>query len=225
MITMTGFDLLMGFISTLLATLTGVIVGFWNDRKIEQIRQYDRTIQHLQAIEKELTRNRETINHTIDVISRLQDNEGGETSHYAVDLLSTDAWGAALNEGIIDSLDMKLYKNLNEVYYRAGAINELIKRLRTESIHPLLGEVQEEGIFETEVWTITVTYWDEDEGRIKEAELATVLKEKENSLGIRIDGVTEDIKESISDLERKRESAENKTLKRITKRLHPFDKQ
>lgn len=215
---MSGFDVLIGFLSTLFATLIGVAVAFWNDRKIEQRNQYNRTIQHLQSVNKELDRNREAINHTIDVITKLQDDQGGNSSHYAVDLLSTDAWSAALDDGIIESVDRDLYEKLNEVYYRTNSINELVRRLRTESLHPSLGESKDTGVLETEIWTITVTYWNEEEETIQEAELATVLKSKSNSLGIRIDGVSDRISSSIEELEEKKEDVENMTLTRLTNR-------
>lgn len=222
---MSGFGLFVGFLSTLLATLIGVVIAFWNDRKIEQANQYKQAIQHLRSIKEELKRNRGTTNHTIDVVTMLQDEHGGESSHYAVDLLSTEAWSAALNDGIIKSINNDLYRELNEIYYRTNAINELIRRLRTESLHPTLGEHEDTGIFDWEVWTITVTYWDEEEEAVKEAELATILKNKSNSLGIRIDGVSRSIDEAINELEDKTEKIEGMTLKRLTKFVGRDDEQ
>lgn len=214
---MSGFDFLSGFLATLLATLIGVAVAFWNDRKIDQVNQYQRTKQHLRSIEEELTRNRKTIDHIIDVVAKLQDEEGGESSHYAVDILSTEAWRAAIDDGIIESLDGELYRDLNEIYYRTKAVNELIRRLRTESLHPSLGEKEDEGLLDWEVWTITVTYWDEEKEDVKEAELATVLKNKSNRLGIRIDGVIDSIDDQVGVLEKKKNRVEKLTLKRLTR--------
>lgn len=214
---MVGFDLLAGFISTSVATLIGVGVGFWNDRRIEEANQHQRAIQHLKSIEQELTRNRETINNSVDVINELQDDGGGDSSHYAIDVLSTNAWNAAINDQVIESIDGGLYRDLNEVYYRAQTINEMIHRLRTESIHPSIGDIEGEGIFQREIWTITVTYWNEDRETVQEAELATVIKNKCNSLGIRIDGISGDIEESINELQEKKEEAERFSFKQITK--------
>jgi len=212
---MGGFNLAIGFFSTLLATLIGVIVGFWNDRMTDEIKSYARAIQHLNSVNTELERNRETINHSVDVISDLQEDGGGETSHYAIDLLSVDAWRAAVQDGLVDAVDSDLYQELNEIYYRTKAVNELIRRLRTESIHPSLGESDEEDLLADEMWTISVTYWNEEADEIREADLATVIKKRCNSLGIRIDGVSDDIDEAIKDLKSNKESTEKKTLKRF----------
>ena len=212
---MGGFSVLTGFLSTLLATLIGVMVGFFNDRQIDKAEKYQRARQHLLSVQEELKRNRKTLNHNIDVISRLQGKNGGNTSHYSIDVLSDDSWQAALEEGVIDSLETDLYKDLNEIYYQVEALNELIRRLRTESIHPSLGEELDEGVFDTEIWSITVTYWDEDAEEIREADLATVIKKRSNSLGIWIDGVSDEIQSQLDDLESNKESAENRSLKRF----------
>ncbi|WP_415382959.1 hypothetical protein [Halosimplex sp. TS25] len=212
---MGGFSVFTGFLSTLFATLIGVIVAFFNDRQINKAKKYQRTRQHLLSVQEELKRNRETVNHNIDVISHLQSENGGNTSHYSIDVLSDDSWQAALEEGVIDSLDTDLYKDLNEIYYQVEALNELIRRLRTESIHPSLGEELDKGAFDMEIWSITVTYWDEDAEEIREADLATVIKKRSNSLGIRIDGVSDEIKTQLDKLEASKESAENRSLKRF----------
>jgi len=212
---MDGFSVLTGFLSTLLATLIGVMVAFFNNRQIDKAKKYQRTRQHLLSVQEELKRNRETVNHNIDVISRLQGKNGGNTSHYSIDVLSDDSWQAALGESVIDSLDTALYKDLNEIYYQVEALNELIRRLRTESIHPSLGEELDEGVFDTEIWSITVTYWDEDAEEIREADLATVIKKRSNSLGIRIDGVSDEIQTQLCELKSSEESAENWSLKRF----------
>jgi len=211
---MSGFSLLLGFISTLIATLTGVVFGFWNNRQEDLISRYTRSIQHLNSVKQELTRNKMAIDQNIDVIEHLQNEGGGEAIHYTVSCLSRDSWEAALEDSIIQDLNEEAYKDLNEIYYRILIVNQLIERLQAESVHPMLGEIKEESMFDEEMWTMSVTYWNEEAGEIREGDLATVIKTECNQIGIRIEDMKSEVRSAIEELQDQKEDTKNRSLKR-----------
>lgn len=189
-----------GFISTLLATLIGVGLGFRLDKVLENRARKKTVQQHLEAVVEELESNKNIIKQNRNVIKHLQD-EGNNATHYALRKFSSNAWEAALDNQFIEHLDDDdLYQNLQSLYANIDSTNELIKRLRTESLHPRMGETENEYL-DTEVWTVNVAYWDRSREEVEETGLADLIKSESDNLNIEIDGVKTELEDIITRLD------------------------
>lgn len=189
---------LLQFFSTLTATLIGVLIAFRLDQIAKNRNREKTIIQHIHAIERELENNREVIEHNFKVIDHLQQKEN-DSSHYTLEPFSTTAWNAALQDRLVENLNEESYQNLQEVYTQINNVNELIKRLRTESLHPDLKEANEENdasIF-ADKWTITVTYWDKSENEVRETGLGDLIKNRSNEINMEIRSIERELKSEI----------------------------
>lgn len=192
---------LLGGVATLIATLIGVRRGFQKDRKAEQQRRVRTTIQHLKAIDKELTLNSGVASGNHQLINSLLDGDNEHIDHYSIDIYSTDAWDAAVNDKMIEHISEDIYSDIQEIYSITKRTNELIMRVQTEPLHPQVGEKQEWGEIEFKKWSISVNYWDEESETIKQAELGELIKRRSNRINIGIQAVNQSLEDEIRDLE------------------------
>lgn len=200
---MPGFNLIAGFISTLIATLIGVRRGFTKDRKLSRIRSRETTIQNLRAIQSELERNKEISENNFSVISEMQERETIDSDHYVLQIYSKSGWESATGSQLSENLSQEFYFELQETYSRIESINEQIQRLRTEILYPDIGEEEEFGPVTIPNWSLEVTYWSEDDNEVKIDELGSVIKSRSDSLKVKITGI--DFEEEITRLEKENE--------------------
>lgn len=190
------------FILTLTATLIGVLIAFKLDRKAEQQTRKETIIQHLRAIQRELNSNSNAIENNFQVINYLQGN-GNDASHYALEPFSTSAWEAAVEDQLVEHIDNETYSDLQDLYTQLENVNELVRRLRTESLHPEMNQ-DSDTVWE-DTWTISIAYWDETEEGIRETGLGDLIKNRSNQVNIKIDSVTTEIEGVIDSLEGNRQ--------------------
>jgi len=184
------------FLGTLLATLIGVVIGFRLDRYAESRNQRNTTVQHLRAIKSELEDNRNILSNNYEIIDYLQE-EGNSGTHYALTICSMTAWESAQNGEIVEHVDEDLYSDIQELYSDYTAINESIKRLRTELLHPDLLDSGEKSDIFPDTWTVEVARWDSERERVETTGLGDLIKSKSNRAKISTDGLIEKIDEEI----------------------------
>ncbi len=173
----------------------------YEDRR-ERERKQQRVLQHLRALNKELELNQESAYGTVRVIRTLQQASQQEADHYALELFSTDAWNAALEEQLIDIISNEVYQELQQLYKQTKSANELIKRLRTEVLHPSIGEeINEDWAGSYTNWTISVLYWNDDKDEVDFYGLGVLIWKKVENLKRSIDGILQDIESEIQRLE------------------------
>lgn len=191
----------LGFVLTLFATLAGVVIAFQLERRAESNSRKETVTQHLEAVKRELNRNSEVIWQNHRVIGYLQKTDS-DALHYSLEPLSHSAWDAAVQDQIIDSIEGSLYQDLQKLYSRTENVNELIKRLRTESLHPELngsGNDSSGGNSSSSVdiwddaWTMSMVHWDKSEDEVRENGLGDLIKNRSNEVNIQIDGVSDKI--------------------------------
>jgi len=203
---MTGFGVLLGFFSTLIATLIGVRRGFKNDRKLNRINSRNATIQNLRAINSELDRNKELASRNYDVIDDIQSRDSTEVDHYTLEVFSRSAWNTASSRDLSEDLSEDIYVDLQETYSKIQSINEQIGRLRTEILHPDVGKEEDMGPISIPNWSLTVAYWSDDEDKVQDGEFGSVIKNRCNSLKIKISGLN--IEKEIERLEKENQKEE-----------------
>lgn len=137
----------------------------------------------------------------MSVIQKLQRQSEQKASHYIVDPYSTDAWDAALEDELIEILPSKTYHSLQKVYADIKRTNELIKRLRTEPMHPELGNLRGEGGYEYEIWTYSVTHYDEKKEDVKLSSLGPLIRERSHDIFSQIVDLRQNIDNQIRRLE------------------------
>ena len=195
-----GSSTFFSILPTFFATLSGVIIAFRLDRYAERKRARETTLEQLKTIKSELDENSDTLESNYRVINQLQE-EGNSASHYALALCSTSAWEASLDKSVIEHIDPTLYRELQQVYSKTEAVNELVRRLRTESLHPQLGE--DEDILESGIWTISVSYWNANRERVEDIGLGDLIKNRSNETKVKLEGVEQRIDEEVNELENK----------------------
>lgn len=195
---------LAGSLGTLLATLIGVYTAFNLDRRARRRNKQRRVYEHLRSIRYELEMNQSNADKVDQIIRHLQQSDT-EAAHYTLDIYSTDAWGAALDEQIIDNVDEGLYEDLQSVYTEIKRLNELIKRLRTEWLHPEIGETRGSGGYEYQVWTTSLVEWDEDKERAELTSLGPLIKDRSRSINRSINQLSEELEEEIDRLQKEAE--------------------
>jgi|GEM_PF-7005316 len=168
--------------------------------RAERERKRDRVLQHLRAIENEIGLNKETAHGNSSVIRAIQES-GPTADHYVVELLSTDAWDAALDEQLIGVVDLELYSDLQSLYYLKKRTNELTKRLRTEILHPSMGQTVERMGRQSKVWTITVTHWDPRQEKVDSTGLGPLIRRNFAKVEASIRECREGLEQEIQRLE------------------------
>lgn len=186
-----------GFVSTLVATLIGVYIGFRKDRKAAAKNSRKTAVSHLKSIKTELDSNSEILGQNYRLLREMQ---GGslDVDHYSVSLLSTNAWESAQNGDVIEYLDSKSYTEIQSLYTQIDNLNEQIRRLRTELLHSTVGETDEIGPIELDEWTIEVAVW--EDGEISQTGLGDLIKNKSNQINGSIPAIKSSIQQNIDDL-------------------------
>ena len=164
------------------------------ENRRERERKKRRVLQHLRALENELALNKESADGGERVLRKLQHRNDMESDHYVIELFSTDAWDAALDEQLIDIINPELYRQLQEQYRLVRSTNELIKRLRTEALHPEIGEDENDEWGDFTIWTISVSYWDSQNEDVGFLGLGPLIKQKL----VEIQGSIRDIESKLS---------------------------
>jgi len=200
---MSGGFSIFSFLGTLFATLIGVFIGFRLDRFSESRSSKNTTIQHLETIDEELEQNKEILSQNWNIINYLQ-HEGNDGEHYALSICSTSAWEAAQDDNIIEHIDPELYREIQSLYSSYENLNELVKRLRTEVLHPdVVGdkETGEPDIF-PETWTIEVARWNSELEEVELTGLGDLIKDTSNGLKVETQGLQSQVdreKEKLSE--------------------------
>ncbi|ELY95153.1 hypothetical protein C483_02276 [Natrialba hulunbeirensis JCM 10989] len=195
------FEILITAVATLVATLIGVSQAFRLDRQAEKKARVQEATDHLNAVKNELELNKEIAERNYRIISKLQSEDPESATHYTLEKFSTEAWDAAVSGQINTTIDSEFHSDMKEVYADAASTNELINRLRTEQLHPSIGETEEMGVGEYRIWTITVTHWSEETGDIEESPLGVLIKERSNSLRVSIEGKLGKLETRVSSLQ------------------------
>lgn len=190
-------QIFVGFVATLIATLIGVERGFEKDRQAERKQTRNRTVQHLESISSEISLNRSIAVGNYNLVDQLQANESVEAEHYTLEMFRTDAWDSAIEDQIIEVADPEFYRELQDLYNGIKSTNELIRRLRTESLHSRIGDEVEYGNTEFPIWTIDVHYWDENSEDIEVAGLGELIRDRSNQVNIQSSGVLDRIEPEI----------------------------
>jgi hypothetical protein len=170
------------------------------DRRAKKKDDQQVAVQHLKSVRNELNTNKRIADGNFRLLREIQASTK-TTDHYSVNLFSVDAWDAALRGTINETIDSNLYQELQTIYTEARNVNEQVRRLRTEPLHHRVGEEEEYGPVEWDVWTISVSYWDAEENVLEEAGLGEVIKERCRSINMDISSVESDIDAEIDRLE------------------------
>jgi len=203
------------------ATLIGVLIAFKLDRRAQRESRRGTVKLHLEAISNELDANKETIDRNFQVVNFLQ-GEGNGADHYTLEPYSAGAWEAAVSDQLIEHIDGELYNDLQELYREIGNVNELIKRLRTESIHPEVDDDETDTAYGMD-WTITVAYWHSSHEEVRKTGLGDLIKNRSNRVNILIDGVENDLDDAIEEMERNSEEDEDEEQSVVDYSLIPLN--
>lgn len=190
---------LAGSIGTLVATLIGVYIAFKLDRRAGRRNKRRRVHEHLRSIKYELEMNQANADKVDQIIRHLQQTDT-EAAHYILDIYSTDAWDSALDEQIIDNVDEGLYEDLQRTYTEIKRLNELIKRLRTEWLHPEIGDTRGSGGYEYRVWTTSLVTWDENHDKADLTSLGPLIQDRSRSVDQSIHQLSDLLEEEIDQL-------------------------
>ncbi|MDX5988720.1 hypothetical protein E6P09_07580 [Haloferax mediterranei ATCC 33500] len=199
-----------GFVTTASATLLGVWTAFRLDRRESKRRELSNVEMQLRAIQKECSINDQIASSTLKTIEELQYGEKEKTGadHYVIDQYQTDAWDGANNEQLIAAVNDELFVQLQELYAEIKSVNELVYRLRSELLHPEIGEAIEEGGFQYEAWTISVLAYDERKEGVGAIGLGPLIRQRTQkvfgevvSLESELAGEIESIRERRDNLE------------------------
>jgi len=195
-------NLLGGFLATLIATLTGVLLAFGLDRWKQQIARKQRNLDVLKSIRKELELNRDIADNTSRLVRKLQ-NRGlhDEADHYIIDLYSTDAWNTAIQEQIKSDLNSSVYYSLQSLYHQIRTTNEITRRLRTETLHPEVGKTENLGNYSHEIYTTTIEYYDQENSETDILGLAIMLHHRAREIEAEIRDLQESIDDQIDRIE------------------------
>jgi len=178
-------------------SLVGVLAGFALDRKVEEKKRRQALAEQLRGIQEELDSNKTVVNGNYRVIADLQSG-GGKTDHYALSLCSSSAWEASVGDQIVEEIDSSVYSDLQRIYSQCESLNEQIRRLRTEQLHPQIKE-EEVDAFGVEIWTISVRYWEESTGSVQTTGLGDMIQEKCNDIRMDIDEIESKIEKELDD--------------------------
>ena len=185
---------------TLVGSLIGVFVAFRLDRQVEQRQNKEDTLKILKSVKKELEMNKHVAKGNYQVIAELQENETN-SDHYALSLFEASSWKTAAGSQLIGELNSEAYSDLQDIYTQSKSLNEQIKRLRTEAVHPNIGEVDKDEPFEMRVWTISVRYWDSNTNTVETTGLGELIQERSKTLRLDIDDLNPILDDVISKLE------------------------
>ncbi|MUV87832.1 hypothetical protein GJ631_15045 [Natronomonas sp. CBA1123] len=191
---------LLGFFATLIATLIGVYIAFYLERIAEKRNQQRQIANYLESLNKELKLNKSITNGNFEVLSNLQDS-GSSDTYYSLEPYNTDAWDAAIQGQIIESISSEVHGDLQEIYSDIRSTNELIRRIRVESLQPEVGESESKGEIEIDRRTITVQHWDDNTESIREVGLAELISRKANALGMSVDRVLPKLEEELDQIQ------------------------
>lgn len=180
------FSTLTGFFATLIATLIGVITAFRLDHRASTKRKRKRVLQHLQALQKEFTINKQIAYENTNIAETLSHGHNKDADHYIMDPFATDAWDAATNEQIIGEVSNDLYHDLQDLYASVKQTNEQIRRLRTEGLYTGVDENRLTGPFDKKDWTIIVGNWDEDNDKYDIWGLGILIRNRCNEISTTI---------------------------------------
>ncbi|WP_256545442.1 AlbA family DNA-binding domain-containing protein [Halobellus inordinatus] len=148
------------------------------ENRRERERKKQRVLQYLRALEKELDLNNKSAKGGRKLLRKLQQNHQVDSDHYVIDLLATDAWDAALDEQLIEIISQDVYQQLQEQYKLIRSTNELIRRLRTEVLHPEIGTEKSDDWGDFRIWTITVSFWNSEKEEMDYLGLGPLIMQK-----------------------------------------------
>lgn len=190
----------LGFIATLIATLIGVEKGFEKDREAKNSDEKRRVLNHIRSVRNELNANKSAAESNYRLLRSMQSSDGLDSDHYSVMLLSTESWGAAVDGRINQEIDEDLYSEIQELYSDFQYINELIRRVRTEPLHQRIGDSESIGELELEVWSITVTHWNDEAGEPDVSMLGDLIKNECNQANIKAKNISNRLDNEIEKL-------------------------
>lgn len=190
------------FLPVLIATLIGVITAFELERWRDDRKSKARVLEQLRSLKKELDENLGVQSGHNRVIQRQQSSSRTEGDHYTLDLYSTDVWDAVLEDNLLDVIPADLFYDLQDLYSEIKSINELVRRLRTEALHPDLGEIQDSSFGEHRIWTQTVDYFDKNRGEIRSIGLGAQIRNRGDNIGSDMENVQQEIDTQIERLEK-----------------------
>lgn len=213
-----NFQILLRFISTLTATLIGVLLGLKKDRTIQKEKTERTALHHLKSIKNEIELNYSVARGNYNLIDALQQQQEFDADHYLTKPYSTNAWEAALSDQIIETIDSDLYLELQDLYSMIQSTNEQIRRLRTEHLHDSVGGKIDYGVTEAPIWTIDVNYWDDQNGQIGEKAIGELIRDHSNEIRILIDGCTDQVDQDIERIEESLGEGQNQAAKGFNQR-------
>lgn len=127
----------------------------------------------MRAISYELELNQANADKIDQILQHLQQTDP-EAAHYILNIYSTDPWDAALDEQIIDNVNEELQSTYTEI----KRLNELIKRLRTESLHPELGETRGSGGYGYPLLSTSLVAWEATKEEVGQTPLGPLIRER-----------------------------------------------
>jgi len=190
------FEVFLGFLATLLATVCGVYLGFGKDRQIDEVRSLEKTANLLSSLSEEIGNNKRIADSNFNLLRELQAADQ-DADHYVLDTFDIDAWEACQHGLVIERTKPELYRNLQGIYSEISSVNEQIRRLRSESLHSNLGETEQLGSSKLKTWTIDVNYWDSDEDAVDSAGLGDLIQDRCKDIKIDCDSISDDIDAEI----------------------------
>ncbi|KAB1193629.1 hypothetical protein GJR96_09325 [Haloferax sp. MBLA0076] len=195
-----------GFVVTASATLLGVWTAFWLDRQEGKRRELSNAEMQLQAIQKECSINNQIASSTLSTIQELQHGKKRKTNadHYVIDQYQTDAWDGSNNEQLVAVVDDELFARLQELYADVKSVNELVYRLRSESLHPEIGELVGEGGYQYEAWTISVLAYDERSEEVDSIGLGPLIRQRTENIIGEVVRLESELGEEIEDIRKRR---------------------
>ncbi|MFD1641801.1 hypothetical protein [Halohasta litorea] len=206
------------FISTLFATLIGVYIAFGLDRRAKKEDGTKTNLNSLLALRNELELNQDIAIGNYKTLSEQGDSDV-DVDHYSVDLYTVDSWNAAVQSNVLSKIDPDLHKSIHRHYSQIMSTNEQIRRLRMEPLHQRLEEDSDDGPIALDVWTIRVSYWDEQEERVMECGLGDLIRNRSNRIKIKSTSLEDRLDDEIDELE---SSITNKANSNSTNRYKDY---
>lgn len=193
---------LVGFTSTLFATLIGVYIAFWLERQGKNRDRRQKNLNSLLALRSEIQLNKSIAVGNHSTVAQ-QGDSNPNIDHYSIDVYSVDAWNSAVQDNILSQINPDLHESIQQVYSQIKSTNELIKRLRVEPLHDQLEEDSNDNPYGLEPWTIRVSYWDEQEEKVMESGLGNLIGDRSNRIKIKLESVEDQLDDEIDTLKLK----------------------
>lgn len=180
---------------TLIATLIGVWTAFSLDRISEARAEKREALHRVRAIIRELEGNNQLLNEHRAVIKHFQrGRQQHDPDHYTVKKLSSQSLGGVSEHNLVEHLPEGVYGDLQEVFLEVTNLNELVSRLRFEMLHPELGQMEMNGGYKHEIWTVNIGHFDSNQEEVRTLGLGPLILRE----GGEVQGKIADVMESLA---------------------------